>query len=146
MNIVLDTNVLVSGLLSPFSLCGEIVRLLAAGDLTLCLDARLFSEYREVLQRPRFNFDRGLVADLLEHVYHSGFLVAGLPLPHSLPDPDDDPFLEVALAAQAECIVTGNSRHFPARLMGGVPVLSPRGFLEQYKKRRKKTSGRRHEE
>ncbi len=36
MRIVLDTNVLVSGLLSPFGTCGQIVRMLAAGELVPC--------------------------------------------------------------------------------------------------------------
>ena len=41
MNIVLDTNVLVAGLLSPFGPCGEIVRMVSSGALTLAFDARI---------------------------------------------------------------------------------------------------------
>jgi len=55
MDIVIDTNVLVAGLLSPFGACGEIVRMVSAGKLTLSFDARILSEYNEVLRR------RGLV-------------------------------------------------------------------------------------
>jgi len=141
MNVVLDTNVLVSGLLSPFSPCGEIVRMLATGDLKLCLDARLMIEYKEVLHRPRFAFEHNLVADLLDHLFRSAILVSGLPLPLSLPDPDDNPFLEVALAVPAECVITGNLRHFPVRLMRGMKVLSPREFLDLFRKRETKATG-----
>ena len=51
MRVVLDTNVLVSGLLSPYGSPGEIVRRLAAGELTPCLEVRILVEYREVLLR-----------------------------------------------------------------------------------------------
>ena len=148
MNVVLDTNVLVSGLLSPFSPCAEIVRMLAAGELRLCLDARLLTEYRQVLQRPRFQFDGELVADLLDHASHTGTVVSALPLAHPLRDPDDAPFLEVALAGRAACLVTGNLRHFPAPLAAGVRVLSPRSFLDWHRQQapgpaRPRANGRR---
>jgi predicted nucleic acid-binding protein len=47
MRIVVDTNVLVSGLLSPFGPPGVIVSLTAAGRLSLCYDARILAEYAE---------------------------------------------------------------------------------------------------
>lgn len=132
MIIVLDTNVIVSGLLSPFSPCGEIIRMVSSGELRLCLDARLLSEYSEVLRRPRFEFDAELVSALLAHAAHAGVLVSGSPLTPVLPDPDDAPFLEVALAGHAEHLVTGNLRHFPPRLRGGISVISPRDFINKY--------------
>ena len=130
MTVVLDTNVIVSGLLTPFSPCGEIVRMVSSGELNLCLDARLLAEYSEVLQRPRFAFDPELVAAFLDHVSHAGILVSGSPLDRSLPDPDDVAFLEVALGGRAECLITGNVRHFPANSRAGMAVISPSGFLE----------------
>ncbi|MBE0618826.1 MAG: putative toxin-antitoxin system toxin component, PIN family, partial [Proteobacteria bacterium] len=56
MIIVLDTNVLVAGLLSPFGPPGQIARMVSSEDLHLCVDARILSEYAEVLRRPRFGF------------------------------------------------------------------------------------------
>ena len=134
MNIVLDTNVLVAGLLSPFGPCGEIVRMVSSGELTLSLDARILTEYQEVLDRPKFKFDKDKVAALLDQIEHRGFIVASSPLPQPLPDIDDEPFLEVAIAAGAICIVTGNHVHFPPELCQGVMVLSPSDFLGFYKK------------
>lgn len=134
MNIVLDTNVLVAGLLSPFGPCGEIVRMVSSGELTLSLDARVLTEYQEVLGRPKFKFDKDKVAALLDHIEHRGITVASSPLPQPLPDIDDEPFLEVAMAARAICIVTGNQVHFPTELCQGVMVLSPSDFLGFYKK------------
>lgn len=54
MRIVLDTNVLVAGLLAPFGPCGpcdEIVRMVSSDELVLSLDARTLTEYEEVLGR-----------------------------------------------------------------------------------------------
>ena len=65
MKIVLDTNVLVSGLLTPFGPCGEIVRMVSAGKLILYIDARILSEYNEVLQRPKFKFNNDHIDTLI---------------------------------------------------------------------------------
>lgn len=136
MNVVLDTNVLVAGLLSPFGPCGEIVRMVSSGEITLSFDARIMTEYEEVLVRPKFKFEKDKISALLDHVEHRGLLVAASPLSQSLPDTDDEPFLEVAIAAHVECLITGNQVHFPPELCQGVTILSPSEFLSFYKKRR----------
>jgi uncharacterized protein len=133
LRIVLDTNVLVSGLLSPFGPPGEIVRLVSAGEVELCVDARILCEYSEVLSRPRFGFDPDSVGALMDYIGFSGHVAASLPLELRLPDPDDEPFLEVALACGSECIVTGNLVHFPADACLGVEVLSPAQFIERFR-------------
>jgi uncharacterized protein len=138
MKVVLDTNVLVAGLLSPFGSCAEIVRMVSSGDLNLYLDARILTEYSEVLRRSKFRFDTDKVISLLGHIEHRGQVVASSPLPDSLPDPDDQTFLEVAVAAQALCIVTGNHAHFPPKLCQGVKIYSPTDFLTFYKKKQKR--------
>jgi uncharacterized protein len=129
MRIVLDTNVLVSGLLRSESTPGRILDQVVENAVSLCYDERILSEYREVLTRERFGFSRESVAALLQHVTVHGHLVVTPPMPAALPDPDDQPFLEVALASKAACLVTGNLRHFPAYLRQGVRVLSPAEFL-----------------
>jgi putative PIN family toxin of toxin-antitoxin system len=133
MNIVIDTNVLVAGLLSPFGACGEIVRMVSSGELTLSFDARILSEYNEVLRRPKFGFEEEMVATLLDYILYRGWAVAPSPLSHSLPDPDDEPFLEVTLASQAVCLVTGNQKHFPAGRCQDAKVISPNEFLIFFK-------------
>lgn len=133
MNIVLDTNVLVAGLLFPFGPCGQIVRMVSSGELTLSFDARILAEYEEVLDRPKFKFEKEKVAALLDYIEHRGVIVASSPLSRSLPDIDDEPFLEVAIAAQAICIVTGNQIYFPSEFCQGVKVFAPADFLAFYK-------------
>lgn len=131
MRIVLDTNVLVSGLLSPFGPPGEIVRMVSSGSVVLCLDARIFSEYADVLSRPRFAFGADSVAALLNFIDYRSEVVASSPLEARLPDADDEAFLEVALACGADCLVTGNRGHFPPAARAGVVVLTPAEFAEQ---------------
>ena len=135
MKIVLDTNVLVSGLLCPFGGPGEIVRMAASGTLELCYDARILSEYRKVLLRSKFSFDQVHVEYLLEQIKGGGELAATEPLAKRLPDPDDEPFLEATLAGKVQCLVTGNLKHYPVNRRQGMLVTSPAQFLEIYRKR-----------
>ncbi|MFZ3138592.1 MAG: putative toxin-antitoxin system toxin component, PIN family [Thermodesulfovibrionales bacterium] len=137
MNIVLDTNVLVAGLLSPFGACGEIVLMVSSGEITLSFDARILAEYDEVLRRPKFHFEDEKVTALLDYIVHRGQTVAFSPLVNSLPDPDDEIFLAIAVASQAACLITGNQGHFPAELCHGITIYSPREFLNSYKKQKK---------
>ena len=133
MIVVVDTNVVVAGLLQPFGACGEIVRMISAGELKLCFDARILSEYDEVLRRPKFQFEEHAVVALLELIVHEGRPVAAPPLATGLPDPDDEPFLAVTLSGGAACLITGNVKDFPAKSRQGAKVVSPRRFIEAYK-------------
>lgn len=133
MNIVLDTNVLVSGLLTPFGPSGEIVRLVSAGVLVVHYDARVLLEYRDVLFRPKFQFDSEHIDTLLNYVQQNGRVISAGPLKKRLPDPDDEPFLEIAIAGQAECLVTGNIKHFPKASRQLIKVFSPSEFIEFYR-------------
>jgi putative PIN family toxin of toxin-antitoxin system len=130
MRVVVDTNVLVSGLLTPFGPPGTVVRLIVAGRLQLCYDARIVAEYREVLGRPSFPFAPDETAALTSQIEVTGVLASATPLAFHLPDPDDEPFLEVAIATKAEFLVTGNGSHFPPGLRCGICVVSPREFID----------------
>jgi putative PIN family toxin of toxin-antitoxin system len=134
MRIVLDTNVLVSGLLSPLGPPGRILDLIISGALTLLHDDRLLAEYRTVLRRPRFGFAPADVEALLAFLRAEGEPVPSPPLDVVLPDLDDLPFLEVAVAGCAEALVTGNQVHFPPdQVPAGLRVVSPAEFLALYR-------------
>ena len=135
MRVVVDTNVLVSGLLSPFGPPGMIVRLIAAGRLNLCYDARIVAEYAEVLHRRAFPFSRDEIGALTAQIEASGVLASPVPLAVRLPDPDDEPFLEAAITARAEFLVTGNGDHYPPDLRCGIRVVSPREFIDAERSR-----------
>ncbi|HCG76543.1 MAG: putative toxin-antitoxin system toxin component, PIN family [bacterium (Candidatus Ratteibacteria) CG_4_10_14_3_um_filter_41_18] len=134
MKVVLDTNVVVSGLLSPFGPPGEIIRMVASGLLELCYDARILSEYQNVLTRQKFPFDQAHVEDLLKQIEACGHITTGKPLAKRLSDPDDEPFLEVALGGKAQYLITGNLKHYPVKKQQGMQVVSPSEFLEIYRK------------
>ena len=103
--------------------------MVSSGVVVLCVDARILAEYDEVLARPKFGFDPDAVAALLGHVDFRSEAIASEPLDRRLPDPDDEPFLEVASASAADCLATGNLVHFPLNARDGVPVLSPAEFM-----------------
>ena len=129
MKIVLDTNVLVSALLHPGSLPSRVVDLVLTRQVTLAFDLRIFGEYQEVLLRPEFAFPPQQVSDLMAFLWSVGERVQAASLPLRLPDPDDVMFIEVAVSALADALVTGNGKHFPVSQRHGVRVLSPREWL-----------------
>jgi putative PIN family toxin of toxin-antitoxin system len=130
MRIVLDTNILVSALLSPFGPPARVLDLILSGEIRLVYDDRMMAEYREVLARPKFGFAPEDVADLLAFLEADGEPVTARPLPSELPDADDLPFLEVA-AQEKATLVTGNTAHYPASARGAVSVLTPAEFLNR---------------
>lgn len=136
MRVVLDTNVLESGLLSPYGVPGELVRLVAIGTLQVCYDARILAEYRETLLRPTFPFTQTQVEALLDQIKAGGLMVGARPLRTPTPDPDDEVFLAVALAGLAQHLITGNPRHYPMKNRQKVRVVSPAEFLTWYRKQR----------
>jgi putative PIN family toxin of toxin-antitoxin system len=130
ITLVMDTNVLVSGLLSPHSHSAVLVRLVADGSVRIAFDERILSEYREVLGRPKFPFHPGQIEVLLTQIEEEGLKITPRPIATRLPDPNDLPFLEVALSAKVKVLVTGNKKHYPPNLRRGVRVLSPKQCLE----------------
>ena len=130
MKIVLDTNVLVSGILSPNGPPAAVLRALLTERVTLCFDERIVSEYRDVLTRTKFSFDRDLVEELIGFLEAAGSPTLAAPLAVTLPDPWDQMFIEVAISSNADFLVTGNLKHLPEKAREGVRVVSPREFLE----------------
>ena len=130
MLVVLDTNILISALLSPFGPPARVLDLALSGEIRLAYDDRVMAEYRDLLARPKFGFASEDVTDLLMFLESDGEPVTVLPLSCELPDADDLPFLEVAAHAGA-ILITGNSRHYPSSVRGAVNVVTPAEFLDQ---------------
>jgi putative PIN family toxin of toxin-antitoxin system len=131
VRIVLDTNVLVSGFLSPHGPPGAILRSILTGSIALCFDERILAEYRDVLTRGSFAFDEDRIDEILELIETNGESVLAEPLGVALPDADDAMFVEVATAADADVLVTGNRKHFPEPRMPDVRVRSPSAFVDE---------------
>ena len=113
MRIVLDTNVLVSALLSPEGKPAQIFRRFLRGEFVLCYDERIMSEYEQVLSRPKFAFDPKQVKTVLNYIRLVGLETQAPTLPIPFEDEFDKKFYEVAKFTDA-ILITGNLKHFPA--------------------------------
>ena len=128
---VFDTNVLVSGLLSPSGSCGRIVELLNKGMLAAAYDSRISIEYQDVLKRPEFAFPHFEIDVLIQNIFAQGSLITVSPENYltSLPDPDDSAFAECAIEIGCP-LVTGNMKHFPKQKTKNAIILTPKEFME----------------
>lgn len=122
MRAVIDTNVIVSGMLNGAGTPGKIVDAVLRDEILVVHSDLILDEYREVLHRGKFAFNLAEIRAFLDAVESDGELVALLASTMPLPDPKDRPFLDAALYAACP-VVTGNSKHFPAAT--GVKILSP---------------------
>ncbi len=127
---VFDTNVVVSGILTPGGPPGRILDAILDGVCRPVLTDGILAEYEEVLCRPKFRFSTDDVQLLLDAIRACALVAPYTPFPLKtpLPDPDDIIFLEAAAALGAP-LVTGNVRHFPRSAIGRVSVLPPASFL-----------------
>lgn len=122
MRAVVDTNVIVSGMLNGAGAPGKIVDAILRGEITVILSDLVMAEYQEVLRREKFSFDLADILAFLEVVDGDGEFVAPVFSSMPLPDPKDRPFLDAALTAICP-VITGNARHFPPET--GAEILSP---------------------
>lgn len=132
MRVVLDTNVLVSAMLSGGGAADQVLQAALQGAVLLLADSRMLAEYDEVTARPAFRFDEAERRALLDVIERIAEPVVAAPMRLSLPDPDDRMFVEVAVAGRADALVTGNTRHFvPRHGQLGVTVLTPRQLVDR---------------
>lgn len=129
MRVVVDTNVLVSGIINPHGPPGRVIDAIVSLTLTPLFDDRILSEYRDVLLRPVFGFRRNDVHALIDFIQFSGEQITSGPINLVLPDPADLPFIEVAIAGLADAVVTGNMKHFLPARRHGISVLTPAPLL-----------------
>jgi len=131
MQIVLDTNVIISGLLNPIGKPGQIVQLVSSGIIKICYDARIIAEYYSVLVREKFGFDRSDVNSFITQVKSEGILVFPQPLEIKIIDQDDLKFIEVALAGKVKYLVTGNLKHYPKERIKKLEIITPSDLLRK---------------
>ena len=130
MRVVLDTNVLVSGLLKPEGNERRVLRLgLSATRMTLLLSPAIMREYEAVLPRPRLKLTASDVSQTLSAIRAAGEWVEPNLTLRVTKDEPDNRFLECAVAGQAAYMVTGNARHFP-RHYKRIQIVQARRLLE----------------
>ena len=132
---VIDTNVLVSGVLSPHGATGWLVEALQQGICQAVVDDRIWDEYVELLGRPAFGFPPADTSIMLERINKHAIHVPCTSekfQPIDLPDPADAPFL--ACAAELDVpLITGNLKHFPRAVIGHVEILTPAIYVQRLK-------------
>lgn len=114
---VIDTNVLVSALLSRFKDTStvQLLQLLILGEITPIYNDEIFEEYQTVLTRSKFGFPDTLIDETLDVIRRYGINSSRTEASEQLPDPKDVVFYEVALSVEDSFLVTGNTKHFPRK-------------------------------
>ena len=130
---VFDPNVLIAAVLSPEGVPADCLRAHAEGRLELVVSERLLAEVETVLARPKFRGYSTLdqARRYVESLRREGWLVDDPLEPEALSeDPGDDYLIALALAAEANVLVSGD-KHLTGLTLESLPVLSPREFLER---------------
>lgn len=120
---VIDTNVLISAVLTSGGNCDQILRAAMDGKIRLAWSSPMLAEYRAVLSRPKFKLPPEVVTAMLK-LFASSDQVTPTQAP-SLPDIDDEVFLATALATPDKILITGNTAHFPSEVCAPVQILNP---------------------
>lgn len=131
MKIVFDTNVLLAGIFSR-GLCEALLdACLGSEECTVALSEHILAEFaRHAVDK--FGAQSGEVGGAVEFLRSQVQMVQPAPVPAgSCPDADDLPVLGTALAAQADCLVTGDKELLKLRRFRGTAIISPRALFEQ---------------
>ena len=127
---VIDTNVLVSALLSKKSDSAtvQVMEAVFEGKLIPLYHRDIIAEYNEVLHRERFHFQEVTIKLFRDAMKQFGREVFPTPTGEILLDQDDLIFYEVAMESQQDSayLVTGNMKHYPVRKF----IVTPAQMME----------------
>ncbi len=129
MKIVLDTNVLLSGIFGR-GLCESLLdAVLGSEKWTVVLSEHILREFADHAA-DKFGAPPDEIRQTVAFLRTQVQLVEPLPLPpNSCRDADDLPVLGTALAAGADCLITGDKDLLDLREFRGVPILPPRAIF-----------------
>lgn len=134
MRIVLDTNVLVSALISGATPPARLYEAWTRGDFQLVTSAEQIEELRRVLTYDRLSTYITLAdaQTLSETIDAAAVVVHDLPEVDAARDVDDNVILATAIASNADLIVTGDKSHLLGlESVQGIPNVTPRAALER---------------
>jgi len=133
MKVVIDTNVFVSSFFGGNP--RKIIDLWKKGKISLCVSKNILDEYIEVLQR--IGLGDGREVEELLSLFAKGFNIVFTTKTPKIKavkdDPDDDKFIECAVALKAEVIITGDKALKAMNEYMGIKILTPQQFLKTYK-------------
>ena len=132
MKVVIDTNIFVSSFFGGNP--RNIIDLWRNGNITLCLSKYILDEYFEVLQRLGLG-NKGEIEELL-YLFAKRFNIlftTKTPKINAVKDdPDDNKFIECAVALKADVIITGDKAIKAIKEYMGIKILTPQEFLKKY--------------
>lgn len=133
MKVVIDTDVFVSSFFGGNP--RKIIDLWKKGKISLCVSKNILDEYIEVLQR--IGLGDGREIEELLSLFAKGFNILFTTKTPKIKavrnDPDDDKFIECAVALKAEAIITGDKALKAMNEYMGIKILTPQQFLKTYK-------------
>lgn len=133
MRAVIDTGIFVSALIRKQGTTGDVLRALRDGRFTVIYTTDIVVEIIDVLGRANFRTKYHIEPDdmtaLVNLIRLRGELVAPTQKITACRDPKDDKFLEAALIAQADCIVSGDADLLVLNPFEDIPILRPAEFL-----------------
>ncbi len=135
MRAVIDTNILVRAVIRPQGTVGPVLLRLRQGEYTLLYAWASLEELIDVLNRPRIR-DKYHLADQDIQTVVGLILVRGEEVAPGetvtvCRDPKDDKFLEIAVAGEADVIVTGDQDLLALHPFAGIPIVPPSEFLRR---------------
>jgi putative PIN family toxin of toxin-antitoxin system len=128
--VVIDTNVLISALLTETGSEATVISLVRSGQIEWFVSEAILAEYHEVIQRPKFSAIRPDRIKSLIRTLNKAVVVVPIVKSDISPDEPDNRFLECAEAAKADFLVTGNKKHF-RDLYEGTSIVNAREFLQR---------------
>lgn len=134
MIVVLDTNVIVSGLLKETGNPSKIIDLVIGSQFKVAFDDRILGEYEDVLFRKELHISQSKASAVITFIELTGlFIEDASPFStEGFQDRKDLPFVEIFITSKAQALVTGNMRHFKPLIDNGFPVMTPTQFIEKF--------------
>jgi putative PIN family toxin of toxin-antitoxin system len=132
MRIILDTNVFISGIFfsGPPS---QILMEWKNKSFQIVLSEQILSEYQRVADELSHKYPQVEITPIIELVTIHGQLVDTTGISISIcEDPDDNKFIECAIAGECEIVVTGDKHLLKLAGYGGIKILRPREFVDRY--------------
>lgn len=134
VKVVIDTNVFISSFFGGFP--KKVIDFWKEGEITLCLSQEIIEEYVAVLIRLGIDeFEIKKLTRLFAEGYHSVFSSSVPKLNIVKDDPDDNKFVECAVALDCKVIISGDKHLLNIKKYVDIEILSPRAFVEQYEHR-----------
>jgi putative PIN family toxin of toxin-antitoxin system len=134
MRAVVDTSILIGAMIRPQGTVGPVLLHLRDGAYTLLYAQSLLEELVDVLNRPRIHDKYRLTEQDIQTVVSLILLRGEAVTPTEritvCRDPQDDKFLEVAVAGEADVIVSGDQDLLTLHPFVGIPILPPAAFLQ----------------